>query len=78
MKISEHNFTLKISKSLSQKHLGAIRNTIKSDNLKGIDAVAFSMTVIFLESDIIWKLHGLRLYNLPQMGLISPFMVEIL
>ena len=51
MKISELNFTLKISKSLSQKHLGAIRNTIKSEHLQGIDDVASSLTVIFLESD---------------------------
>ena len=65
MKISEHNFTLKISKSLSQKHLGAIRKTIKSRNLQGNDAVDSSLTVIFLESDTIRKLHGLRLYNLP-------------
>ena len=64
MKISEQNFTLKIRKSLSQKHLGAIPNTIKPGLLQGIDAVAPSLTVIFLESDIIWKLHGLRLYNL--------------
>ena len=35
----------------------------KSGYLQGIDAVAPSLTVILLESDIIWKLHGLRLYN---------------
>ena len=29
-KISEQNVTLKTRKSLSQKHLGAIQNTIKS------------------------------------------------
>ena len=39
MKISEQNFTLKISKSLSQEHLGAIRNTMKSEHLQGIAAV---------------------------------------
>ena len=78
MKISEQNFTLKICKSLSQKHLGAITNAIKSGNLQGNDAGAPSLTVIFLESDTIWKLHGLRLYNLLSLGLISPSMVKIL
>ena len=65
MKISEHNLTLKIIKSLSQKHLGVIRNTIKLEHLQGIDGVASYLKVIFLESDTIWKLHGLRLYNFP-------------
>ena len=36
------------------------------------------MTVIFLESDTIWKLHGLRLHNLPLLGQISHLKVEIL
>ena len=49
MKIYEQNFTLEISKSLIQKHLGAIRNTIKSDHLQGIDTIAPSLKVI--ESD---------------------------
>ena len=43
-----------------------------------MDAVAPSLTVIFVENDTVWKLHGLRLYNLPYWGLISPSKVEIL
>ena len=52
MKISEQNVTLKISKSLSQKHLGAIITTIKSEHLQEIDAVAPSLKVMFSESEL--------------------------
>ena len=58
-------FTLKIRKSLSQDCLGACKNDLKSKLLQGIDVTTPSLMVIFLESDLMWKLHGLRLYKLP-------------
>ena len=47
-----------MGKSLSQKHFGVCKNTLKSKLLQGIDAATPSTYDI-------WNLHGLRLYKLP-------------
>ena len=41
----------------------------QSKILQRIYAETPYLVVIFLESDLIWKLHGLRLYKLPCLGL---------